>query len=332
MKFIQLAALLLTLFASTAKAMVFKIATLAPDGSDWMVRMKKGAQEIAEKTDNRVKFKFYPGGVMGDDKAVLRKIKIGQLHGAAMPSGSLAPYYLDSQVYSLPLRFQSFDEIDHVRSEMDQTLIDGFRQNGFTILGLSEGGLAYAMSKSPVAKVADLQALKVWVPDSDAMGISAMNTYGIDPIPLGIGDVLTGLQTGLINTIASSPIAAIALQWHNQVDYLTDMPLLYVYAVFALNNKSFNRLSESDQNIVRAVMSDTFKRIDRQNRKDNVAAYEALKKRGITIVTPDPEYRDEWHEKAERSVQKMVEDGIISKPILDQLNQLLKSYRLERTP
>ncbi len=332
MKFLQLAALLLALFASAAQAMVFKIATLAPDGSDWMVRMKEGAQEIAEKTDNRVKFKFYPGGVMGDDKAVLRKIKIGQLHGAAMPSGSLAPYYLDSQVYSLPLRFQSFDEIDHVRSEMDQTLIDGFRQSGFTILGLSEGGLAYAMSKSPVAKVADLQALKVWVPDSDAMGISAMNTYGIDPIPLGIGDVLTGLQTGLINTIASSPIAAIALQWHNQVDYLTDMPLLYVYAVFALNNRSFNKLSESDQKIVRAVMSNTFKGIDRQNRKDNVAAYEALKKRGITMVTPDPEHRDEWYEKAERSVQRMVEDDIISKPILDQLNQLLKTYRLESKP
>ena len=332
MKFIQLIALSLLLSASGVHAMAFKIATLAPDGSDWMIRMKKGAEEIAQRTNNRVSFKFYPGGVMGDDKAVLRKIKIGQLHGAAIPSGSLAPYYLDSQVYSLPLRFKSFEEIDYVRANMDQTLIDGFEKGGFTILGLSEGGLAYTMSKSPVATVADLQKLKVWVPDSDAMGISAMNTYGIDPIPLGIGDVLMGLQTGLINTIASSPIAAIALQWHNQVDYLTDMPLLYVYAVFTLSNKSFNKLSGPDQKIVKEVMNATFRGIDQQNRKDNVAAYAALQQRGIKRVTPDPQHLNEWHEKAEQSVQKMIDNKIISQPIIEQLNQLLTGYRKQTQP
>lgn len=329
MKLAKLVVLSLLLFATSASALTLKIATLAPDGSDWMNRMKSGAKEIAERTDNRVKFKFYPGGVMGDDKAVLRKIKIGQLHGAAMPSGSLAPYYPDSQVYSLPLRFRSFAEIDYVRSRMDATLIEGFRNSGFITFGLSEGGLAYAMSKSPVRSVADLQKLKVWVPDTDAMGISAMQTYGIEPIPLAIGDVLTSLQTGLVNTIAASPIAAIALQWHNQVDYLTDLPLLYIYAVFALSEKSYKKIAAADRKIVDEVMTNTFKGIDQQNRKDNIAAFSALQNQGIQLIAPNPDYLNEWHEKAEKAVTRMVQDQIISAPALEQLNQLLKEYRTQ---
>ncbi|MCF7980616.1 MAG: TRAP transporter substrate-binding protein DctP [Pseudomonadales bacterium] len=327
MKLIRYTILTFLFITGAANAQVLKIATLAPDGSDWMNRMKAGAKEITERTDNRVSFKFYPGGVMGDDKAVLRKIKIGQLHGAALPSGSLAPYYPDSQVYSLPLRFRSFDEIDYVRSKMDSVLIEGFKKSGFVTFGLSEGGLAYTLSKSPVSSVADLQKLKVWVPDTDAMGISAMQTYGINPIPLSIGDVLTSLQTGLVNTVAASPIAAIALQWHNQVGYLTDLPLLYIYAVFALNEKTFNKIAPADQKIVSEVMTRTFHDIDQQNRKDNIAAFAALQTQGIQLVEPNPETLDEWYEKAEESVNEMVSRQIISADILHRLNQLLKEYR-----
>ncbi|MCU7941035.1 MAG: TRAP transporter substrate-binding protein DctP [gamma proteobacterium symbiont of Bathyaustriella thionipta] len=83
--------LLFLLFSNTTivQAKTFKIATLSPDGSDWMQKMRSGAKEIKQKTNGRVKFKFYPGGVMGDDQAVLRKIRIGQLHGGALGGGSL---------------------------------------------------------------------------------------------------------------------------------------------------------------------------------------------------------------------------------------------------
>ena len=51
-----------------AAATTFKIATLSPDGSIWMKLLREGAAEISERTGDRVSFKFYPGGVMGDDK------------------------------------------------------------------------------------------------------------------------------------------------------------------------------------------------------------------------------------------------------------------------
>ena len=110
---------------ASAGNVVLKIATLAPEGQTWMNMMHAAADEVARKTDGRVKFKFYPGGGMGDTKAVLRKIRIGQLQGGLVTSGSLSKFYPDNQIYNLPITFNSFDEVDFVRGHMDQLIIDG---------------------------------------------------------------------------------------------------------------------------------------------------------------------------------------------------------------
>jgi TRAP-type C4-dicarboxylate transport system substrate-binding protein len=317
----------LSFYALPGHSAVLKIASLAPDGSDWMNRMRAGAEEIAQKTDNRVKFKFYPGGVMGDDKAVMRKIRVGQLQGGAIPGGSLSAFYPDSQIYNMPLKFQSFDEIDYVRERMDALLVDGFEKSGFVTFGLSEGGMAYALSKSPIRTVTDLRKLKVWAPDNDKMVLEILKAFNINPIPLPIGDVLTGLQTGLIDTIAGSPIAAIALQWHNQVKYLTDVPLMYFYAVLAIDDKAFNRISASDQLVVQQVMERTFSEIDKKNRADNILALQALKNQGVVVIKPSPAEMQDWRHYALESSEKLAKEGIISKPMLEMLDMHIKAYR-----
>lgn len=185
----------LFLIAFSSHAKTFKIATLAPSGSSWMSHMKSAAQEIQQLTNNRVNFKFYPGGIMGDDDAVLKKMRIGQLQGGAMTSGSVAKFFPDIQIYSLPLAFKTFDEVDYVRKHMDQMIINGLDKNGITTFGLSEGGLAFAMSNTPITKVTDLQARKIWTPSNNKPALLALQAFNVSPIPLGIGDVLAGLQS-----------------------------------------------------------------------------------------------------------------------------------------
>ena len=120
--------MLIVALTGQAQAMQFKIATLSPEGSIWMEKMREGAEELAHKTENRVMIKYYPGGVMGDDKAVLRKIRIGQLHGGAVVGGSLSNFYPDDQIYSLPLMFRSFEEVDYVRKHLDHTIAEGLEK------------------------------------------------------------------------------------------------------------------------------------------------------------------------------------------------------------
>ena len=321
-----LAALSLSL-SSNGYAKTFKIATLSPDGSFWMTTMKGAATEIAKQTVNRVKFRFYPGGVMGNDKAVLKKIRIGQLQGAALSGGALAARAPDTQVYNIPLLFRSYDEVDFVRKQMDAGLEEAFSKAGFVNFGLAEGGFAYILSKQRIAAADDLKKNKVWVPSDDPASASASDSFGIAPVALSIGDVLTGLQTGLIDTVAASPIGAIALQWHTQVEYLLDVPIIYIFALLAIDEKAFGKVSVEDQAVVNTVMRAAFNKMDAQNRKDNQNAFSALENQGIKTVTPDAGELKEWKEKGVAAAGGFAKRGKIGPDVVSRVQSLLSEYR-----
>ncbi|MCK5378444.1 MAG: TRAP transporter substrate-binding protein DctP, partial [Acidobacteria bacterium] len=129
--FLQTTVLIACVGAATADAAQLKIATLAPDGSFWMTEMRQGAEDIEKATDGRVKLRIYPGGTMGNDQAVLRKMRIGQLHGGMMTGQSLAEVTSDLQLYGLPFLFKSYDEVDAVREQMDATLVQKLEAKGY---------------------------------------------------------------------------------------------------------------------------------------------------------------------------------------------------------
>jgi len=313
---------------SSAFAKTFKIASLSPEGSDWMQKMRAGAKEIKEKTNGRVKFKFYPGGVMGDDKAVLRKIKIGQLHGGALAGGSIIKANSDYYIYSLLLKYKNQGEINHVRKYIDPIVKQGFEDGGFIILGMAESGFAYAMSsKSSISQIDHLRKQKVWSPNNDNIAQQTLQSFGVTPIPLPYGDVLAGLQTGLIDTVAMSPIGAIALQWYTQIKYLTNMPLLYSLGILTIDKKSFNKIKPTDQKIVRDVMKKAFDAIEMTNQKNNVEALEVLKSSGIQFVKPSAEEYKKWQFLADKSNQSLIDSGTLNKELSNKVNQLLEDYR-----
>ncbi|MBW2653685.1 MAG: TRAP transporter substrate-binding protein DctP [Deltaproteobacteria bacterium] len=318
--------LFIMLTTNTVYAVKLKIATLSPEGSMWMEKMRMGAKQVAEETDNRVIFKFYPGGVMGNDKTVLRKIRIGQLHGGAVVGGSLSHFFPANQIYAQPLKFKTLEEVGYVRKHMDQYIIDGLDKAGFVTFGLMGGGFAYIMSQKPVETVQDLINQKVWIPDNDKISRDSIKAFGLTPIPLPIADVRTSLQSGLINTVATSPVGAIVLQWHTQIKYVTDMPLIYLYAVLAIDKKKFLKIAESDRKIVTHVMTKALKEIDIQNREDDIKAIQALKNRGITFITPSQDALDDWQKVADTASKKMIESGILPRDVVDQLDVHLKNF------
>lgn len=318
---------LLVIVTSPAHAKTFKIATVAPDGTHWMKEFKKGADEIKKRTQERVKFRFYPGGVMGNDKSVLRKIRIGQLHGGAITGGGLQYIDPDSQVYSLPLAFHSYEEVDYVRKRMDQAIIDGLYENGFVSLGLGEGGFAYLMSGLPLENIDNLKKQKVWTPDDDKISRAAFEAIGVSPITLPLTDVLTGLQTGMIDTVAASPMGAIALQWHTRVKYLNKTPLVYLYGTLIIQRKAFEKLSKEDQQIVREVMTEVFIKLDNINRADNEKAYQALQQQGLEFVETSAESQSMWTSSVEKANEKLIQAGVISKEITEVLYNHLDEFR-----
>jgi TRAP-type C4-dicarboxylate transport system substrate-binding protein len=316
--------------APLAQAATFKIATVSPDGSSWMRLIRAGADEIATRTEGRVAFKFYPGGVMGDDSAVVRKIRFGQLQGAALTTGALQAFYTDVQIYNMPMLFDSYAEVDAVRAELDPVLLTGMEEAGWVLFGFGEAGFAYAMSQDRAESVEDARSQKVWVPSDDPGALTAVQGFGIQPVPLSIADVLTGLQTELIDAVAVPPVGALALQWYTQVSYLLELPLMYIYGALAIDAKQFGRIEEADQAVVREVMTRQFAEISAVNRRDHEGAMEALRTQGIEFVKPTGPALDSWRQSAVSARQRMVDDGAVSDALYARVRELLEAVRSAR--
>ncbi|MEM7563773.1 MAG: TRAP transporter substrate-binding protein DctP [Pseudomonadota bacterium] len=308
-------------------AKTLKFATLAPAGTTWMKEMKAGAKQVKKRTEGRVKIKFYPGGVMGNDQSVHRKIKIGQLHGGAFTPGGLSHVYPSIQAYGLPMLFNTLEEVDYVRGKVEPLIKQGVEEEGFVVLGISEGGFVRILSKYPMQDLETIRQSKVWIPEGDRLSQITFKALGISPVALPISDVFTGLQTGLIETVAVNPTSALAFQWHTSTGYMTDIPISYVIGVLAIQKKAFDKLKAEDQAIVREEMGKVFKRLDSKNRQDNQQAVEVLKKQGIQFVMPNPGERDRWKSISDKAVEEMTASGFIDSKVAGEVQQHLRTLR-----
>ena len=311
------------------QAATLKIATVAPEGSDWMKAMRASAKEIGERTDGRVRIKYYGGGVMGGDKKVLGRIRIGSLQGGAFTPSALASQYADLNLYGLPMVFDSEDEAAFVRDRMDATLREGLEQAGWVNFGFAAGGFAVLMSNTPIGSLDDLKGKKVWVPEGDRISLRSMEALQLSPVTLPLTDVLTGLQTGLIDIVAMSPIGALVLQWHTKVKYVTELPLVYTLGFMAVDKRVFDRLGDGDRAIVRDVMERTYRNFDKANLEDNREARDALVNAGIEPVEIDlDEYRRVRRALAV-STAGLGEDGLFTPALYEEMLGHIERYRSE---
>jgi TRAP-type C4-dicarboxylate transport system substrate-binding protein len=313
--------------AATANAVDIKIATVAPDGSRWMQQMRAGAEEVGMRTGGRVAIKFYPGGVMGNDAQVLRKIRVGQLQGGAFTAGGLGERYGGLNLYGIPLLFRSLDEIDAVRKQFDPEIAAGLERAGFVSFGFIEGGFANLLSNEPISSVEDMRRKKVWVPEGDEISFLAMETMGLSPAVLPVTDVLTGLQTGLIDIAFASPVAALVLQWHTKVKYITDLPISYSMGVFAIEKNVYSGLSAEDQQVVREVMGRYIQSLDREARDDNRKAADVLARSGLQTVPVNAANVESWRETIEGVYPQLRTRSDIDAAMFDRMLGVLAEYR-----
>ena len=319
--------MLALLLSGLADAATLKIATVAPEGSAWMKEMRAGAKEIQERTEGRVQVKYYGGGVMGNASKVLGKIRIGNLQGGAFTPSAMQKIYPDISLYGLPLIFESVEEVAYVRAQLDKTIQDGLDEAGFVNFGFASGGFAVIMSNDTLTSLADMKGKRVWVPEGDTISYESMRALSLSPVTLPLTDVLTGLQTGLIDVVPMSPVGALVLQWHTKVKYITDLPLIYTMGFLAIDKRAFNKIDAADQKIVREVMTRTYANLDKASLSDNTEAMQALLNTGIERVELNPEEAAEIRSILGRSNRDMAEQGDYSLDLYNEMLQFVEEYR-----
>jgi len=309
------------------KGVVIKLATLPPEGNSWVKMLHALNAEVMKKTDNKVQFKIYAGGVMGDEKDILRKMKIGQIQAAALTSGGLSAIYKEVNVLQIPFLFQKYDEPDLVLKKMDAFFRKGFEDNGYTLLGFSEVGFVYLMSSTiPMYGVADMKKARVWIQEDSHMAKAIFDTARVTAIPLSIPDVLVGLQTGMVDVVYIPPTGAIALQWFTKVKFMTNVPLSYIAGAIVINKDVFNRLSPAHQTIIFESSQRLLDQLKTAVRKENQEAIKVMTKQGVKVVTPSKEQVDDLRQLSNEAMGRIIGQSFSRKTMDDVMSQL-NNYR-----
>ena len=310
------------------KTWELKFATLAPAGTAWMDLLEAWAEEVRVRSEDRLSFTLSAGGGQGDEPDVLRKIRFGQLHGGAFTGYGIGHFYSPARVMELPFLFNSLDEIDHVRGKFMPEIEQGYRDNGYELLGWMEVGLVRFFSKEPLYTVDDLRRQRIWQWQGDPMGQAFFDASGIRPVPLSIIDVYTSLSTGLINTVYGPPLGALALQWFTKTSYVTNVPMANGIGSLIVSRRFFQNLPQDLQKLLKSTGRITGEKLISTTRHDNEASLEILKAKGLKFtLNPEDLDMEELDRISSRAGENLTRSGYIPESTLSKINQWLEEYR-----
>jgi len=312
-----------------------KFATLIPTGTSWTTILDDWIKEVETKSGGRIKFKMYPGGIMGDEPDVLRKMRKGQLHGGLFTGYGIGRIYSPARVLEVPFLFKNITESDYVRDKLMSDIEIGFRKNGFKLLGWPEVGFIHFFSKHRIDSLEDVQMSRIWLWQGDPLGEAFFNASGVSPVPLSIIDVYTQISAkhGSVDTVYISPFGAIALQWHTKLKYGTIMPLTNAIGALTITNRFYNRLPEDLKNLLVTTGKIASDKIRMQARIENEKSLQILKDSGIEFLWSKEDIEFDTIIELRNKAAKYLEDtNYIPKQLFSRVEELLAEIRQTNAP
>jgi TRAP-type transport system periplasmic protein len=257
---------------------------------------------VEARTAGRVKVKFYAGGVQGDERDVLRKIRLGQLSGAAITNIGLS--VIAPEVRALDAA-RTDEELDAARAALGDMLRRRFLEKGYVVLGWGDVGPVHLFSQKPIRSFEDLRAAKVWRWHDDPLSKKMFGALGIEGVPLGVPDMLPALATGNVNAFFSSPLAVVALQWGSHARYVSALTVGQATGATVIAKAAWDTISPADQQILLEESKAIEVKLLAQTRADNTKALASLRARGVAVVAAPPEFERELRKRGEQVAEEV---------------------------
>ncbi len=334
LRFSPLLAALLAVIAVAAPAgaadFTVKMATLSPDGSPWDGFFETMGREWEAGTDGRVKLTIYPGGVAGDEPDILRKMKIGQYHAAALSVSGLADISKDFTVFEIPLFFRSEQEMYHVLKELTPGLRAKLDEKGFVLLGWGYVGQVHFFTNRRARTVEEMQRLKIFTWAGDEAMTDWWRQGGFKPVALAATDIVTGLQTGMIDALAVPPIYAMSVQFFKQAKFLADVPLIPMMGAIVVTRRAWNRISEEDREVLIEGGERAEKRIFETIPTLEQTAIKLMGSEGLEVVQiVGTEVEDDWKRIAHDFAEDM-RGKTVPEAVFDRATAVRDAYRKQQ--
>ena len=278
-----LAALVMTPRTAAAQPSVVKLATLVPEGSVWDKALRDMGAEWSSSTQGRVSLRVYPGGVAGDEPDVVRKMRIGQLQAAAITTAGLASIDPSFNVFNVPMFFTSYPELYATLAKLEPVLKQRLDAKGFVLLSWGHGGWVYFFTKHPVANVEGLRKSKMFIWAGDDQMVNVWKQKGFNPVPLAATDIMTGLQTGMIDAYPTTPLLGLTLQWYRSTPNMVGMGMAPLVGGLVMSKAAWNKLPAADRAKVQAACDKMERRLEVEVPRQDTTAVAEMQKRGLKV-------------------------------------------------
>jgi len=296
--------LFLQLPATSMAQVVIKLGTVAPEGSAWHDALLKIRQQWRDISHGEVELRIYAGGVLGGEAEMVRKVQRQGLDAIAI-SGSGLPF-IDTSVdcLNIPLLFESYEELDYVRNGIAAEVEQRLANKRFKVLSWAEGGWIYFFTKAPVRTPDDLRKLRLWTsvgyPEAEALS----KALGFQVVPLPETDMLTGLQTGLIEAIDVPPLLALLDRSYQLAKYMTNLRFAPLNAATVISVPAWERIPAGYRPRLLDVVRQTGQVLREEMRQSGDEAIQEMRKRGLQIVELDAPTLAQWRLEAQKAYPK----------------------------
>ena len=313
-----------TISTLLGRKVTVKLATLAPEGTHVHSMLLEIGQEWRNLTKGKVRMKIYAGGIVGDERDMVRKMRIGQIHAAAMTSEGLSEIIPQFAGFFIPLVFQTYEDIDKVKDALLPGLKNKMDDQGFKLLNLNDFGWVYWFSKNTIKVPSDLKKQKFFTWAGDFRWAELWNEAGYKPIPLASTDILSSLQTGLINTLPTMPIYALSQQSFGIANRMLNLKWGVVMAGIIIDNKTWERIPKKFHSDMILMTEKILERNQNKNREAGEKAIKVMVENGLKIYEPSIEEIRIWEQEVNK-FDSLLKKELIPKDTYKKVVELIKN-------
>jgi TRAP-type transport system periplasmic protein len=327
---IPFAALLgLLAFSGPARAqeIVIKLGTLAPVGSPWHLLLKEGAQAFTATSGGRVTLRIFAGGTMGNEGDMVKKMRIGQLHAAALSTVGLHEITPEPLALDLPLLVQNREELTHLLEKIGPKLEAKLLEKGYVVMNWSEIGFTRFFSTKARPTLAEMRQSKVFSWEGDPASAEAWKAGGFHPVVLSSTDIIPSLTTGLIDAVVYPPTYALALRLNDKAKFMQDLVWSSFTGAMVVDRKTWEKIPPDLRPALQKITRELGGRTVEKARQMEDEALTKMKAQGLTVVhVPDA---PEWH-KAVAATTDKVRGTVVPAATFDEVYRIVKEFRASR--
>jgi TRAP-type C4-dicarboxylate transport system substrate-binding protein len=315
---------LIPLSAGAEKTVEIKLGTLAPKGSTWDVKMREMAQAWSAASGGRVRLRIYPGGTLGNEGDMVRKMRVKQINAAALTTIGLHDIAAEPTAVDVPMGISSYDELDYVMGKLEQKLNASVEAKGYVVLAWSDVGFVRFFSTRTFDTPKGAKEAKVFAWDGDPDSVMAWKEAGFHPVVLSSTDIVPSLQTGMIDTIATAPLYAFTTRIYQKANHMVDLPWALVNGATVVRKDVWEEIPLELRQKLLQTSREYGRTIQLQVRQENEDAIREMKKQGLQVVAAQD--LPAWTDAAARA-NKVVRGKVVPEDFFDEVARVRKEYR-----